>query len=262
MNSPKVFFSDLDRTLIFSRKFVKEEISSVVVERKEGKPLSYMTKEAMSLLQQLRREVLFIPVSTRTWGTMTRIDFIQQDIPEVMVCDNGAYIYLHGKKDETWERHVASKRDTHATPVVSLETEVRDMFLGIGLKDVVNRDNLYLVLKFNEMTWEIRQMLEILHLSLRKRGYRVEVNSKKAYVLPNYITKENAVLYLIEQHAWKFTVSAGDSYMDAGMLRATQYAIAPKHKSFEEDFMIITNQEGIKAGEEILHLVQHICRYK
>jgi HAD superfamily hydrolase (TIGR01484 family) len=262
MKSSKVFFSDLDRTLIFSRKFVKKENSIVVVERKGEKPISYMTKEAMSLLQQLRREVLFIPVSTRTWDEITRIDFIHQDIPDIIVCDNGAYIYLHGKKDATWEQHVASKRDTHATPVASLETEVRDMFLDRGLKDVVNRDNLYLVLKFNEMTWEIRQMLEILYFSLRKKGYRVEVNSKKAYVLPNYITKENAVQYLMEKHAWKFTVSAGDSYMDVGMLRATQYAIAPKHKSFEEDFMIITNQEGIKAGEEILHLVQHICRYK
>lgn len=260
--SKKVFFSDLDRTLIFSNKFLQKGLTPVLVETKGEKAISYMTKEAFSLLEQVRKESIFIPVSTRTYETMTRIGFIQDNMPEWMICDNGAHIYHNGERVQEWERHIQSKRNELKTTVKELEKTIQHIFEDRGLKATFNIEDLYLMVKFEEMTWEIRQSLEILNISLRKKGYRIDVNSRKAYLLPEYIRKEDAVRYLINSQGWGFTISAGDSLMDKDMLKETSYAIAPKHKSFPDDFMHVTERKGMKAGEETLHYVQHLLRYR
>jgi HAD superfamily hydrolase (TIGR01484 family) len=261
MKKQPVFFSDLDRTLIFSKKFIKEGTDSLVVEQKGEKPISYMTREAFSLLQQVKKESVFIPVSTRTWETMTRVGFVHEELPEWMVCDNGAHIYHNGERLQEWEDHIDKKRNELNLSASQLEDTIRHLFADKGLKEIFNRENIYLMVKFEEMTWEVRQSLEVLNLSLRKKGYRMDINSRKAYLLPDYVRKEDAVEFLIKKHGWDFTISAGDSLMDLEMLRKTIYAIAPKHKSFEENFMKVTNQKGLLAGEETLHYVQHLCRY-
>lgn len=258
----KVFFSDLDRTLIFSKKFLQEGLRSVLVEKKGETPISYMTEEAFSLLGQVREESNFIPVSTRTYETMTRIGFIHENMPEWMICDNGAHIYHKGERVQEWEEHIQSKRADLKTTVQDLERTMRFLFADRGLKATFNIEDLYLMVKFEEMTGEVRQSLEILNISLRKKGYRIDVNSRKAYLLPDYIRKEDAVRFLINHQGWEFTISAGDSHMDKDMLRETLYAIAPSHKSFPDDFMHVTERKGMKAGEETLHYVQHLLRYR
>lgn len=258
----KIFFSDLDRTLIFSKKFLQEGKTPVLVEKKGEQAISYMTEEAVSLLEQIREECTFIPVSTRTYETMTRIGFIHEDMPEWMICDNGAHIYHKGQRVQEWEDHIQSKRAELKTTVQELENTMRYLFADRGLKATFNIEDLYLMVKFEEMTSEVRQSLEILNLSLRKKGYRLDINSRKAYLLPDYIRKEDAVRFLISSHGWQFTISAGDSHMDKDMLKETLYAIAPKHKSFPDDFMHVTERKGMKAGEETLHYVQHLLRYR
>lgn len=260
--NPKVFLSDLDRTLIFSNKFLQKGVTPVLVESKGEKPISYMTKEAFTLLEQVRNECLFIPVSTRSYETMTRIGFIQENMPEWMVCDNGAHIYHNGERLIEWEEHIQGKRNALKTTPKEVEQTIRYLFEDKGLKAIFNLEDLYLMVKFEEMTGEVRQSLEILNISLRKKGYRIDINSRKAYLLPDYIRKEDAVRFLIEKQGWNFTLSAGDSYMDKDMLRETTYAVAPKHKSFPDDFMHVTERKGMKAGEEILHYVQHLLRYR
>lgn len=261
MSVKPVFFSDLDRTLIFSKKFLSGNLDSIAVEQKEGKSISYMTRKALSLLQEVRKESLFIPVSTRTWETMTRIDFIQEDLPEWMICDNGAHIYLNGVKLEKWEAYIEDKRKAQLLSVAELERAIQYVFEDKGLKAIFNRENIYLMVKFEEMTAEIRQILEVLSYPLKKKGFRMDINSRKAYLLPDYVRKEDAVAFLIKEYDIPFTISAGDTFMDLDMLRKTTYAIAPKHKSFPHDFMKITHQKGMMAGEELLHYIQYLCRY-
>ena len=51
-----IFATDLDRTLIFSYKFLSEDLKedSICVEYKDDKPLSYMSKHALNELNILK----------------------------------------------------------------------------------------------------------------------------------------------------------------------------------------------------------------
>ena len=71
-----ILFSDLDRTIIHSSKFLKESINPEIVEfNKDKKPISYMEKEALLLLNELSNNLLFIPVTTRSLEQYKRIEF-------------------------------------------------------------------------------------------------------------------------------------------------------------------------------------------
>ncbi|MCT6815116.1 MAG: hypothetical protein M3043_01765, partial [Lysinibacillus fusiformis] len=59
-----LFTSDLDRTLIYSKRMMEmfPPISDkVVVEQKANETMSMMTKETASLLQQVHQQTLFVP---------------------------------------------------------------------------------------------------------------------------------------------------------------------------------------------------------
>ncbi|UZM99040.1 hypothetical protein OL548_00085 [Lysinibacillus sp. MHQ-1] len=63
-----LFTSDLDRTLIYSKRMMEmfPPISDkVVVEHKANEKMSMMTKETAILLQQVHQQTLFVPVTTR-----------------------------------------------------------------------------------------------------------------------------------------------------------------------------------------------------
>jgi hypothetical protein len=68
-----IFHADLDNTLIYS---YKHDIGSdtVGVERYQGRVISYMTGSSYEMLDQIRKRVLFVPVTTRTVEQYERIE--------------------------------------------------------------------------------------------------------------------------------------------------------------------------------------------
>ena len=91
-----VFFADLDNTLIYS---YKREINVPVtwVEQYQGRDISFMTEMSWSLLQQVRRQALFVPATTRTVEQYQRITFGTPPPEYALVC-NGGVLLVHGKK--------------------------------------------------------------------------------------------------------------------------------------------------------------------
>jgi len=75
-----MFFTDLDRTIIFSHRFVtnKEDPFLVPVEVKEGREISYMRLSSYMLLKILRCDSLFVPVTARKYDEIMRISFVKE----------------------------------------------------------------------------------------------------------------------------------------------------------------------------------------
>ena len=64
-----MFASDLDGTLIYSKRRFGEETLNVSVRNVEvynGREISFMTEKAIALLRELSDEMMFVPVTTRT----------------------------------------------------------------------------------------------------------------------------------------------------------------------------------------------------
>ena len=92
-----ILFSDLDRTIIHSSKFLKESINPEIVEfNKDKKPISYMEKEALLLLNELSNNLLFIPVTTRSLEQYKRIDL--KITPLYYITSNGGIILKNNKR--------------------------------------------------------------------------------------------------------------------------------------------------------------------
>ena len=66
-----IFASDLDRTLIYSKRAldefgVPEGLLLVPVEQKDGDSVAFMTETSYLQLKELANQSLFVPVTTRT----------------------------------------------------------------------------------------------------------------------------------------------------------------------------------------------------
>lgn len=253
-----LFFTDFDRTMIFSKRFLNDAVDSTCIEYKEGNPMSFMTKNAVALLEEVKQKVVFIPVTTRTWDLITRVDLVRLDMPEWLICFNGGRIYHNGEPLQEWDMVMQKEQEKQKNSIREIRDLLQTKFKrGLIEKTVIYDDN-YLMIRFNKIKPKIKQKLEKLNKSLLQKGYRIETSSNKVYVFPDFIRKERAVAFLINKLRADVTVSAGDSTMDVGMLGVTDYAIAPKHKTFEENFMCITHHEGLVAGEEILRYIKHV----
>lgn len=250
----KVFFTDLDRTIIFSNRFVDESQAKNVipVEEKEGRVISYMNPTSNIYLEVLRRRVAFIPVTARKHDEIMRISFIKNNIPEWMVCESGRVIYHNGERWEDWDFMLEKELKK-----IKREIEESQNYFRYLLEDKykvatwhINPD--MVMGKTVGMTGEQIAELESYSKWFEDHHCQLHIQQRKAYLIPTPISKSNAVEYLISLLQPKKTVSAGDADMDAGMFEKTDFAIAPMHHTIVDLTVPVTKETGLRAGENIL----------
>lgn len=63
-----IFATDLDKTMIFNKKYVNESIIDKVqlVETINQSPVSYMSKSAINKLKEVNKKIQVIPTTTRS----------------------------------------------------------------------------------------------------------------------------------------------------------------------------------------------------
>ena len=130
-----IYASDLDQTLVYSRRSmgVGEDAPGLVpAEWIRGELSAFMSAETLNQLMTLPKDILFIPVTTRTVAQYQRIQIFQQEvIPSYAITSNGGNILINGTVDPSWNAHVRSELQEHSATAA----EVRRMF-----DDVLNKD--------------------------------------------------------------------------------------------------------------------------
>ena len=93
-----ILFTDLDNTLIYSRKtFIEDKIN---VEIYNGEEISFMSKYSNELLCKLSAHLLIVPITTRTYTQYKRINL--GILPEYVLCANGGILLKNGIISEEW----------------------------------------------------------------------------------------------------------------------------------------------------------------
>lgn len=255
-----IFASDLDRTLIYSKRAIdelqKEPIGKLKpVEIKDGKWVAFMTEAAFLAIKTLSMHSMFIPVTTRTTDQFKRVAIFEKEIEnKYAITSNGAVILEHGIPVEEWTNYVQNRLQQESV----LEEEVLSTLSinGIrlnGQKKHAGKLFFYFILNSLPSAPEMKVINEL----VSKVGWRISLQGRKLYFIPLPINKGTALEFICQKEGEKLMAGAGDSILDWDFLKNCQYRFVPSHgelvKVAATDDLIFTKSDGVSAGEEILH---------
>lgn len=254
----RMFASDLDRTLIYSNKALADFGESgeglISAERKDGRDIAFMTDEARHLLKEVSAQMLFVPVTTRTYEQYKRIFIFQDDLNiPYTVTSNGANIHYHGKALKEWSDRVRKRLNAECALLEEMMDKSQSLELNGKIKMAENLFFYYILEE--KLTAAAKKTIADLAESL---GWRISHQGRKLYFMPNPICKGEAVKFIQEREGASMVYGAGDSMLDHDFLKYCDYAYVPTHgelaaeKSISSPDLISANI-GTAAGEEILN---------
>lgn len=255
-----IFASDLDRTLIYSEKFLNDDKAAyVLADRHKGRDISFMTRESVELLNEVNERLIFVPITTRTEEEYKRVMPISALKPKYAIVANGGKILVDGQEDLEWKNYVAETINQMELNLM----KAHELFFTYTNHNLFNREKLS-----DELFWMLRleneedglAIVDKTKKAMNEQGYEVMITGRKIYLVPTALTKWKALEFLINRTGADFTIAAGDSLMDLEMLTHSHIGITPRHGEIVHEGKVpfntlITPSEGIQAGLEILQMV-------
>lgn len=251
-----LFASDLDNTLIFSYKKLPY---GHCVEVKDGKNLSFMTKETFTLLQQVNKRCCFVPITTRSLAQYQRIHLLENQVPHYALCANGAILLVDGVIDGQWRQETSDLvREMEADLQKAVDILNKDQFLTMPAS-IVDESFAYCKSK------DTQKSIAGLKNALDTNNFYIDTNGEKLYVLPKSLTKGLALKRLQKRLGAEKILAAGDSKFDLSMLLYADVAIIPKASVLYHDLknhqrLLMSPVADEKFAEFILQTVIVECQ--
>ncbi|WP_445492982.1 hypothetical protein [Niallia sp. 03133] len=261
-----MFASDLDRTLIYSKRALESmqtplNNTMIAVEKRNGETVSFMTECSFQRLKELADNLLFVPVTTRTFEQYKRVFILEKELRVTYsVSSNGANIYYKGKRMEDWNKHVAKRLDMECLKKEELLQKV-EMFSFKGTLKIADNLFFYYILE-TEISSETKEMVASLAASF---GWKVSLQGRKLYFMPLPICKGEAISFIQKREGIKNVAGAGDSLLDFPFLEVCTTSFIPSHGELTTAAGLefashyhVTEKFGAYAGEEIVEKVHQL----
>ncbi|AKL96737.1 hypothetical protein CACET_c32930 [Clostridium aceticum] len=266
-----LFASDLDETLIYSGRFLQEDCLKTseirLIETKDGKAIAYMTEAAIKTLKSLSQKVIFVPVTTRSIEQYQRITLFQKEIPpQYAIVSNGGNLLIDGSVDEGWNTLIREKVKKHCLPLKEILVKFREIHPEDWVTSQKMADDLFCYAIVDQDRLPQEELCRFIEW-LKENHWEGYLQRRKLYFVPKVVNKKDAIEYLINHIDTDFTVAAGDSLMDVGMLKQADYSITPLHGEIarlyqkdidKEEKIQVTSATGILASEEILKNIENL----
>ncbi|AFM40888.1 putative HAD superfamily hydrolase [Desulfosporosinus acidiphilus SJ4] len=268
-----LFASDLDQTLIYSHRSLTPSSKAdpiLPVERLDNRDVSFMTQNALKLLQELSGQILFVPVTTRTILQYSRVNLQGYGIcPRYAVTSNGGTVIQEGCEDKAWKEQVLAG-NVNCADVRDLLSKFREISHPSWVLKESDKlaDDLfyYCIVDREKMPYS---ELDDFALWAGKLRWTLSIQGRKLYLIPYHVSKKSAILYLQEKEGLSTLAAAGDSLLDLELLQQADAAFAPSHgelflqyqmgvftaKRINNQGIQFTRTSGIGAAEEILRHV-------
>ncbi|MFY4775275.1 HAD family hydrolase [Metabacillus sp. RGM 3146] len=264
-----LFASDLDQTLIYSRKSFRGEIAETdiqLIETLEGKEISFMTNKAINLLKEVAASFVFVPVTTRTVEQYQRISIFQETIiPRFAITSNGGNILENGRADEEWNRKLKDLMDTQCAPIEEIAAGFDKLASEEWVIKKRNAESLFLYYIIERSKIPPKELAKFTSW-LEKQGWTYSLQGRKLYFVPRPVNKWNALLHVCERLNSEKVITAGDSLLDLCMLEGAHHAFCPLHGELGtgevplQGHIMKTEKNGILASEEILESVLKLSK--
>ncbi|WP_342511893.1 HAD family hydrolase [Sporosarcina sp. FSL K6-1522] len=255
-----LFTSDLDRTLIYSKRMMENypvDGDIIPIEYKGDDIISYMSLDSIEMLRQFNEKQLFVPVTTRAVYQYERIEVFQNDIqPKYAITSNGGTILVDGKVDEEWGKLIQQRIAATAIP----NEDLLRVFADIRHEEWVAKE-FYVDALFYMFHVHLDRIphaeLRAFESRIGELGWRLFLHGRKLYILPTELNKAHAVDHLQKYLTYDMHVAAGDSLMDYDMLLQADIGYSPAHGEIferrENDSKVAwINAAGATSTEDLL----------
>jgi hypothetical protein len=256
-----IFASDLDRTLIYSSKFINDSSNFKRVEA--GDYPSYMTKRAAELLQTIARQITFIPSTTRTVEQYRRVNFICGLKPKYAVTSNGGNLLIDGHPDLEYKKAV-QRQLQDCLPAPDILKKFKQITLDSWLIKTKEADGLFYYCLVDRPKVPLQELAQFTDWAAAQ-NWEVSLQGRKLYLVPKVINKWAPIDRILDIIGKTKVYTAGDSLLDLPLLTATQNHLCPRHGEVYQYYqkcqqwnghkINFTHNAGIKAGEEVLETV-------
>lgn len=248
---------DLDGTLIYSRRAMGDgdaELALTCVERRDELPASFMTQRAADLLTQLAGLAAVVPVTSRVASQWARVR-LPMPPPAYAVTANGGVLLVDGVAEPGWTQAIRAEL-ADGYPIAGIREQLRlvcDAAWTRGLRDA---DGLFAYAAVEPGRLPVGFLAD-LRAWAAERGWRVSLQGRKVYVVPDRLTKGAAVAEVARRLGATAVLAAGDAALDADLLLAADRAIRPRHgELFDSGWagpgVELTASTGARAGEQIV----------
>lgn len=249
--------SDLDRTLIYSRAAggasAEREGPLHCVERYRDQDASFMTGAAVAAVEDVGREAVLVPVTTRTREQLGRVRL--PGASRYAVAANGGHLLVDGEPDPGWARRVADTLQAGGVPVQTAHEQLLAVMQPGWTLSVRVADDLfcYAVVDVAAMPDDV---VPALSRWAGTRGWRVSMQGRKVYVVPAGLTKSAAVRELARRLGTDVLLGAGDSLLDVDLLEAADAGVRPAHGELHETgwtapHVDTTARSGLLGGQDV-----------
>lgn len=260
----KIFFSDLDATLLYSKKQLKkyDQVieNEILVETFNNAPLSFMSPHVWNFLgSHAGKDFVFVPTTTRTFEQYDRIVFPEKSVSSAIVL-NGARIFLNGKENTDWTRKVDTIVDNnvfHPTKILELLENLLQNSDEVKMVRDADGVFVYVVCETKHSPY-VDSVTKALAATT---GYVRSKQGRKTYLIPAGVSKGSAVAEVSQQLHADVTVGSGDSVLDFTMIPHVSCFLHPQHGdkiSFLTKNVEVTLHKGIEASDEIIDRVQQL----
>lgn len=249
----KIFVSDLDNTLIYSYK-KNIGLDKILVESKDGKELSFMSKYSHDYLKKIYYKSGFIPLTTRSLDQYRRISFFEGCIPAYALVSNGGILLKNGLIVNEWYSEsllmFQNVKDEINKGKILLSNDNNIYF------EIKIIDGLFLFTKSSNVNETKEKLIKEIDIEI----VDIYENGDKIYIFPKKINKGNALRRLRKLFMQKEIICAGDSIMDVPMLLESDIAIYPE--SLKEYIISSKVQNSVSKeklfSDELLQIVSRL----
>jgi len=255
-----IFASDLDRTMIYSARFLND-YSGRVKAVETGRYYSYMTELAAELLKRIAGKALFVPCTTRTVEQYRRVEFFQKELkPEYAIASNGANLLVNGVLDTAYRENILALLKSNCAAGRDILKEFNRLEGDGWVQPMRQADGVFHYCLIDRERAPVQELASFSVWANQQR-WNVSIQGRKLYLVPQVINKWAALTRVMEITGDNKVVAAGDSLLDLPLMQGANYALSPAHGELYEQFGVtdsnwrFTETSGLPAGEEILKIV-------
>ena len=254
-----LYATDMDRTIIYSQRFMDEyppESNYEVAETKGNRIISYISSPVKKRINELSRNnnIELIPVTTRSIEEFNRINIGINN--KYSIVSNGGIILEDGKPMKEWEDYINKTNFRFGLMQASMDLgELQSV-----VRDVTIIDGRYL---FTKTDCEEQFDIEIQDLIYRYPNIVFTRQRKKIYAIPNNFSKAIALRWLQNKLGIDTLVASGDSELDLPMLAIADYAIIPKHGDLIKEGFVTDGRvadAGIDSPMYTMDIVENLIK--